>query len=235
MADDILNKIDSESAKFLCEKSAILGRKNKKKFSWRIRPTPYKTFVAEFFLQRTGAVQVSNVFPSFIERFPRLKDALNAEPVEIKTLMKPLGLNHRGEAFVRALSEVKTLFKGHFPKNEAQLLKIFGVGKYIARAVLCFGFGKRVGLIDPNIVRVLTRYFGISEVPTRPHTSNAFWNLSDEIMKTCENSPKFFNWGMLDIGREICLPKRPKNSICPLQDNCRFNRERPNEEKTQVH
>jgi len=217
---DALTGNISEKLIFLCHQSARLGKKNRKKFPWRVRPTPYKTFVAEFFLQRTGAIQVSNVFPLFIERYPNLEDALRGKPADIKVLIRPLGLNHRGDAFIRALGQIKTVYKGCLPKDEDSLLSIFGVGKYIARAVSCFGFGQRIGLIDPNITRVLTRFFHIQEIPSRPHTSKVFWDLVDKIINSCDSPPRLFNWGMLDIGREICLKRNPQSHICPLRAAC---------------
>jgi len=50
---------------------------------------------------------------------------------------------------------------GHVPDEMEELLELPGVGRYIASAVLCFGFGRDVPIVDVNVARVLGRVFGL--------------------------------------------------------------------------
>ena len=161
--------VTANRPKLLHRVAAAYGKKNRARFPWRLCPTPYRTFAAEFFLQRTGAEQAASVFKVFIKRFPSLKAATSAEPRRIKKLMKPLGLNHRADAFVIALSQLGRDQHGKMPNRADRFLTLHGVGKYIARATLSFGYGKRVGILDSNVARVLARYFRLTNHPPRPN------------------------------------------------------------------
>lgn len=143
----------------------------------------------------------------------------------MKTLIRPLGLAHRAVALIKALSEIANHRNTLIPDQEDQLQKIFGIGKYIARAILTFGFGRRVGIVDPNIARVLIRYFHLEDIPRRVHTSVRLWALADIIVSSCSKAARLINWGLLDVGREICLPSNPKSTICPFNKFCRFHNE----------
>jgi len=196
------------------------GRENSRLFPWRIHSDPYFVFVSEFFLQRTQASQVVRVFENFIEKFPNLPSATSATNGDLNSLLNPLGLYHRINAFKTALFQLKKNFNSKIPNSENELLSLFGVGKYLARTVLCFGFKKRVGVVDPNVARVIVRYFGLSEIPSRPHTSNKFWEISEKIVSHSKRDPRFLNWGLIDLGRELCKKNKPRCENCYLTKTC---------------
>lgn len=203
--------------------AARYGRKHKNRFPWRRTRVPYRVFAAEFFLQRTGATQATSVYRNFIKRFPSLRTLLHATRPEVLTLLKPLGLNHRAVAFSKALEEIRQKHRGAMPSSLDALQGIFGVGAYTARATLCFSRGKRVGIIDPNVVRVVSRVFGIRELPSRPRSWRYLWEFADALIGSTRCDPRFVNWGLLDIGRDLCRPKNPRCSLCFLRMQCDFH------------
>jgi A/G-specific adenine glycosylase len=168
----------------------------------------------------------------FINKYPDLSAAENANLKDLHRVLKPLGLRHRADAFKKALRQLKAQRTVTIPNKEGDLLELFGVGRYIARAVLCFGYRKKVGLIDPSISRIFERYFGLSSVPKRPHTSYELWALADLIIRYNRKDSRMLNWGLIDIGREICKKRNPECAICPILKRCVSAPEFLNEQKS---
>lgn len=196
------------------------------KFPWRTRPTVYRTFLAEFFLQRTQAAQVANVYVVFTRRYPSLQRLLKAEREDVLDVLRPLGLCHRTEAFLEARAELETRYRGRLPRTEAGLLSLPGVGRYMARAVCCFALGDRCGILDVNVARVLLRaLLGEEAPPKRPGTVRELWDLADAVAAASDD-PKMSQWGLLDLGREVCR-RKPDCSRCPLRRLCVYRRTHP--------
>jgi len=100
------------------------------KFPWRSRTTPYRTLIAEFFLQRTGAVQAQGPYQAFMARFPSFQQLSRAPEAELLGLLAPLGLRHKARTFVRLVRALEEKHSGRVPCEEAALLALPGVGRY---------------------------------------------------------------------------------------------------------
>jgi len=98
-------------------------------------------------------------------------------------------------------------------------IEIPGLGKYAVGAILCFGFGRRVPMVDANIARLLARIFGVVSQKSRPDKDPAYWRLAAEVVP--EENFADFNYALLDLAATICL-KKPKCRICPVSGVCRF-------------
>jgi A/G-specific adenine glycosylase len=70
-----------------------------------------------------------------------------------------LGYNRRAVYLHKAAITVVSQFGGEFPRSEEELVRLPGVGRYTARAILAFAFGKDVGVLETNTKRVLLRIF----------------------------------------------------------------------------
>src|SRR5207249_2645731 len=121
-------------------------KKHRRAYPWRETSDPYRVFVAEVMLQRTGAQQVLPVYREFIEQFPDLEGASAADEEAIRRTLRPLGRVERYKVFQKALTHLATAFQGRVPRSLDRLLEIPGVGPYTARAVLVFAYGRRLGL-----------------------------------------------------------------------------------------
>jgi len=219
-----MKKPSATQRRFLLSVAKGIGVNNKGCFPWREKARPYPTFVAEFLLQRTGAAQATSVFEKVLSLYPDLNSLCEARREDVLAVLFPLGLQHRNRAFCQAIGELADRKPRTIPSSYEVLIGLHGVGRYTASAVLCFGFGKRIGLIDPNIVRVYERYFGLSSVKARKHTDDALWTFSDALVQDSVGSPRYTNWGLLDIGRTVCK-KKPLCDVCPLASKCAHSRE----------
>lgn len=195
-------------------------RAGRRRYPWRATRNPYRIFVAEFMLQRTGGQQVLPVYRRFVGRFPTLGSAVRAKPGELADILRPLGRTDRYRILARSLAFIASEFGGRFPRAVERLQRVPGVGPYTARAVACFGFGRRVGLFDPTIGRVLSRVFGISSDRSRPHTDRAMWQAVDGLSPT--RGVREFNLALLDFGALVCRKRNPRCSVCSMREFCLY-------------
>ena len=176
---------------------------------------PFKILIAEIMLQKTVASNVKKVFPRFIERFPSPKDILEAPIEEIEQELRPLGIfRRRAKAIKQIAAEVISKYDGKVPSHKEAIAAFPMVGDYVANAVMCFGFGKDIPLVDVNVKRVMKRFFGL----TKLHEIEK--KLREVIPK---GKSKEMNWALIDFASIICIPGKPKCHACPLSADCRKN------------
>src|SRR5262249_49947221 len=118
---------------------------NRRAYPWRRTRNPYKVLIAEFMLQRTGAAQTVSVYRSFAKQFPSISRAAAASEQHLASVLAPLGRVRRSHQLRMALDTLRERFRRRVPEREDLLLQLSGVGRYTARAILVFAYGKRLG------------------------------------------------------------------------------------------
>lgn len=192
----------------------------KRDFIWRHNPTPYKIMIAEFMLQRTKAEQVEPVYKKFLKKYPDIYKPAKAKEVEVCSFTNNLGLHKRGKNFILAAKYIIEHFQGTFPEERQALLKIPGIGDYVAGAILTVCFNKPEYVIDANIARFINRYYGLG--------------LKGEIRRKkqiIEKAKSLFNYSdtrsllfsLLDFTALICKPLKPLHENCVLRKTCKYN------------
>jgi len=184
-------------------------------FPWRHEKDHYKILVTEKLLQQTTYGHVMKVYKTFFQKFPDVKNLAKAEVSEIENIIRRLGFQRqRAKQFKEmALTLIET-HGSEVPSNKEDLLRLNGVGEYVANAVLCFAFNKDVAILDMNVRRVTGRYFGWKECKD-----------ADMVEKLRAMIPrgkaKEFNWAIIDFSALICS-RKPKCNICFLSDLCLY-------------
>jgi A/G-specific adenine glycosylase len=209
------------------EKRGLFGSKllrwfaaNRRFYPWRRTRNPYRVLMAEFMLQRTGATQTVPVYRAFARRFPTLSRAAAASERQLASVLAPLGRIGRARQLRMALNTLTGRFRRRVPEREDLLLQLSGVGRYTARAVLVFAYGKRLGLFDPNISRVISRVFDVRSRRSRPHMDIKMWKTAASLVP--RRRVREFNWAMLDLGASVCRSKDPRCNVCPMTGLCRY-------------
>lgn len=191
---------------------------NKRSYPWRETRDAYRLFIAEFMLQRTGGQQVVPVYEKFVARFPSLEDVANAREQELADILRPLGRTDRFRILAKALRHIRSKLGGRIPREPERLQEIPSIGPYTARAIACFGFGRRLGLFDPTVARVLDRIYGIRSNRSRPHTDQSMWATVDALLP--RRRVREFNLALLDFGALVCRKRNPLCPRCPMNDFC---------------
>lgn len=185
---------------------------------WRENPTPYTVWLAEIIFQQTRIEQGIGYYARFVEKYPDIQQLASAPEDEILRLWQGLGY------YSRALNMHKTAKiianrGGQFPNSVDELKKLPGIGPYTAGAIASIAFGKRTPLVDGNVQRVLSRFFGI-DAPVNDSKSLAqFYALAEQLVTISEN-PSHYNQGLMDFGSLVCKPSKPRCTECPLLSGC---------------
>ena len=194
-------------------------RHHKRNFPWRRTRDPYKILVTEMLLRKTTASQVKSVYDDFFRRFPNVNQLASAGIEEIRDAISHLGMEHKRALLLSdAARYLMNNTTGKVPDSLSELRAVPGVGPYTANAVLCFGFGKSLPIIDTNVIRLVSRYFGFHSAKSRPRTDKTLWSGVGRIVPLHRATE--FNWALLDFPALICTARRPKCRTCLLRNDC---------------
>lgn len=194
-------------------------KNNRNHYPWRKTNNPYHLLVAEIMLQRTKADQVLPVYGNFLKRYPTISKLAAAEERNIAEIIHPLGLAWRAKNFKRAAVDVIEKYGGSIPAGREDLLKIRGIGDYVADSILYNAFNVRTSIIDSNVVRIIGRIFGI-KTDAGSRRKKIIKELADGILPA--RKYREFNLAMLDLGAMICS-MNPRCHICPVRTLCSFH------------
>jgi A/G-specific adenine glycosylase len=211
--------IEPEQLEQFIEKVTDFGALRLDAYPWRLESDPYRIFVAEVLLQRTKTRQVVPIYENFIKKFPTIHSLASATVEEVMQVIKPLGLAYRARRLKSVASILVERYGGRFPEQLDVLLKLPGVGSYIAGILLCFAFNKRFPVLDSNVKRVLSRVFGIA-LPADAHKRPEVLRMLERFFPS--QKVKEFVAGLLDLGITVCLPRNPRCELCPLKNICRM-------------
>ncbi|QCI20673.1 adenine DNA glycosylase [Buchnera aphidicola (Brachycaudus cardui)] len=193
----------------------INGRKD---LPWQKNKTLYIIWISEIMLQQTTVKTVIPYFKKFILNFPNIESLNNSSLDEVLYLWSGLGYYNRARNIYKSAKIITAKYYGIFPSNFSDVIKLPGIGKSTAGAILSLSLNFFFPILDGNVKRVLIRYYGIIGSLKDRIIEKKLWHIT-EIVTPIHNTGKF-NQAMMDIGALICLAKKPKCEICPLSKRC---------------
>jgi A/G-specific adenine glycosylase len=182
---------------------------------WRRTRDPWLVLVSEVMLQQTQAPRVVEPFGRFATRFPTPAACAAAGAADVVRAWAGLGYNRRALNLHRTSVVLVERHGGRVPADLDALEDLPGVGPYTARAVLAFGHGRGIGVVDTNVVRVLSR-----AVAGRPLCGKDAQRLADRLVPG--RDAWRFNQAMFDLGACCCTARAPRCGACPLAASCRW-------------
>lgn len=190
------------------------GAGSLRELPWRATRDPWAILVSEVMLQQTQVARVLEKYPPFMERFPTVGDMADATLGDALVLWSGLGYPRRCRNLHAAAHAIATRHDGRVPDTLEELLALPGVGRYTARAVLCFAHGRAVGVVDTNVSRVLSRLDGTSM------TTATLQERADRLVPG--DSAWEWNQVIMDFGARQCVARSPKCGECALRARCRW-------------
>lgn len=188
----------------------------KRDLPWRKNRDPYRIWVSEVMLQQTTVAAVVPFYERFMKRFPTLK-ALAESPVDdVVENWAGLGYYSRARNLHRSAQEL--IKRGGFPRTFAELLELPGFGPYTARAVSSLAFDEKTGVLDGNVIRILSRRYGLKLEWWKPQGRATLQEIADALAQT--DSPADLNQGMMELGATVCTPQSPACLLCPWAKTC---------------
>ena len=170
-------------------------------------------------LQQTTVVAVIPYYEKFLKRFPTLKSLGTARLEDVLEMWAGLGYYSRARNLHKAAQALLARTKaGAFPKTAAELLELPGFGPYTSRAVASLAFGEAVGVLDGNVIRVLSRVFGLKLEWWKTKEREQLQNIADALAQA--QDPYLINQGLMELGATVCTPQSPACLMCPWSQAC---------------
>jgi A/G-specific adenine glycosylase len=207
-------------------------RKQSRDLPWRTTQDPYRILVSEFMLQQTQVSRVVQFYPRFLARYPTLQSLSRAAPTAVRESWEGLGYYRRAENLHRLAQIVVQQHAGSIPADRETLAQLPGVGPYTAGAIASFAFQRREAAVDTNVSRVLSRFFlkdGKREKGSGKNqagNSKTIWALARALLPSNGRTVWEFNQALMDLGATICIARKPRCSICPVQRTCQTGGEK---------
>lgn len=204
---------------FFCENLLLWNsEENKRAMPWKGEKDPYKIWISEIILQQTRVQQGLRYYEHFIEKFPDIISLANASEKEVYKLWEGLGYYSRCKNLILTAKFIQENLNGRFPEKYENILSLKGIGNYTASAIASFAFNQPYAVLDGNVFRVLSRFFG-EEIPVNTTAGKKFFtSLSQSLLD--KKDPGKYNQAIMDFGAVICKPTLPLCLDCPLQRKC---------------
>ncbi|MEO6812592.1 MAG: A/G-specific adenine glycosylase, partial [Ginsengibacter sp.] len=174
---------------------------------WKGEKDPYKIWISEIVLQQTRVQQGLHYYNRFITSFPNVRSLAMAPEQKVFKLWEGLGYYSRCKNLIASAKYIYENLDGKFPEKFEDILSLKGVGTYTASAIASFAFNKPYAVLDGNVFRVLSRFFGI-ETPINTLEGNKFYAaLALQLLDL--KKPGEYNQAIMDFGAVICKPSLP--------------------------
>ena len=128
---------------------------NQRELPWRKTRDPYSILVSEVMSQQTQLSRVIPKYEAWIKKFPTVQKLAAATVSDVLQYWSGLGYNRRALHLKKTAEVITEKYNGMFPQTEKELLTLPGIGKYTARAILCFAFNQQIAVVDTNVRKVI--------------------------------------------------------------------------------
>ena len=204
---------------------------------WRRTRDPYAIWVSEIMLQQTQVKTVIPFWNRWLRELPTIEAAAKADSAKLHKLWEGLGYYTRVRNLQKAAQVIVEKHGGKFPEKFEEVLALPGIGRYTAGAICSIAFNQPTPILDGNVIRVLTRVFGIAENPKKKETNARLWKIAEELVKEgrdsalrCpdaaarrpyqNNSCSHLNQSLMELGALVCTPRNTQCLICPVKKLC---------------
>ena len=207
-------------------------------------------------LQQTQVKTVIPFWERWLRELPTIEAAARAPSAKIHKLWEGLGYYSRVRNLQKAAQQIvqsgtRKVEHGNstcqFPDDFDDVLALPGIGRYTAGAICSIAFNQPTPILDGNVIRVLTRLFGIAENPKEKETNARLWQLAEQLVQEAHTSrwgerPRepdfgrqrrtaargdarptncsFLNQSLMELGALICTPRNAQCLICPVKKLC---------------
>ena len=191
---------------------------NKRDLPWRNTKNPYYIWLSEIIMQQTQVKQGLPYYEAFIKQYPTVFDLANAEEIQVLKLWQGLGYYSRARNLHYSAKQIAYDLNGIFPNTYSEILKLKGIGDYTASAIASICFNEATAVVDGNVYRVLSRYFGIDTPINSTTGTKEFKKLATTLIDA--DNPGDYNQALMEFGATQCKPKNPYCLVCPLNESC---------------
>lgn len=215
-----MNKNTVNTQKLHFKKKLLKWNKdsNKRLMPWKGEKDPYKIWLSEIILQQTRVDQGMDYYNRFVAAFPDIGKLARAPEDKVFKLWEGLGYYSRCRNLISTAKKIAADYNGKFPGQYEHIIQLKGIGPYTAAAIASFAFNLPYAVVDGNVFRVLSRYFGYSIPIDSSEGKKIFSLLADELLD--KKQPGIYNQAIMDFGATVCKPQLPECGSCALRQGC---------------
>lgn len=191
---------------------------NKRDLPWRSTVNPYYIWISEIILQQTRVEQGLPYYLKFVKAFPKVQDLALADEDKVLKLWQGLGYYSRARNLHFSAKFILENYNGEFPNTYEEILSLKGVGIYTAAAISSFSFQLPFAVVDGNVIRVLSRVFGITTPFDSTEGKKQFQLIAQDLLD--KKNPSEYNQSIMEFGALQCIPKSPRCESCPFNNQC---------------
>jgi A/G-specific adenine glycosylase len=207
---------------------------NARDLPWRRTCDPYAIWVSEIMLQQTQVKTVLPYWERWMRELPTLQALARTRSEKLHKLWEGLGYYTRVRNLRKAARVILREHDGRFPEEFEAVRALPGIGRYTAGAICSIAFNQPVAVLDGNVIRVLTRVFGITDNPRERRANARLWRLAGQLVTHAsrdasrpvpEPAPcSRLNQALMELGALICVPRNPRCHACPAAASCTARR-----------
>ena len=180
-------------------------------------------------LQQTQVKTVIPYWERWMRQLPSIQALAQAPSAQIHKLWEGLGYYTRVRNLQKAAQHLCVGHAGGFPNTFEEVLALPGIGRYTAGAICSMAFDQPAPILDGNVMRVLTRLYGLTDDPLAKETNHRLWHLAGQLVesaaalrrKSSRATPcSHLNQSLMELGALICTPRQPRCEICPVRGRC---------------
>lgn len=186
-------------------------------------------------LQQTQVKTVMPYWTRWMRDLPTVQAVARARTERLHKLWEGLGYYTRVRNLQKAARVIVERHKGRFPEAYGEVLALPGVGRYTAGAICSIAFNQPTPILDGNLIRVLTRLYGIAGDPREKRTNTRLWQLAERLVEAAAESRSCgeagrhagapescsrLNQSLMELGALVCTPREPRCGACPIRKDC---------------
>ena len=196
--------------------------KHQRPLPWRRQYTPYQTWIAEVMLQQTQTKTMLPYYQRWMQRFPDVHAVARASEQDVLKHWEGMGYYSRARNIHKTAKLLVAQFDGAFPEDYQTVIKLPGIGRYTAAAILSIAFNQDYPVVDGNVERVFSRLFDLRE-PVKAKESQSFIRNTAQALLPSGHG-RMFNQALMELGATRCFPKNALCQECPLAIFCESKR-----------
>jgi A/G-specific adenine glycosylase len=185
---------------------------------WRASRDPYLVWVSEIMLQQTQVETVKPYFARFLAAFPTIEVLARAEEDRVLRLWEGLGYYRRARQLHQAARQIVAEHGGVFPRRPQDVVRLPGIGRYTAGAILSIAFDAREPILEANTLRLFSRLLAFRGDPLSREGQQLLWAMAAALLP--RRHPGRFNQALMDLGSQLCAGRAPWCERCPVAALC---------------